>query len=67
MKELRSREDIDFLVAAFYDKTLHDPLIGHFFTKVVALDLVAHLPVICDFWESVLFGKATYRGNPMLK
>ncbi|MEM1359026.1 MAG: group III truncated hemoglobin [Bacteroidota bacterium] len=67
MKELHSREDIDILVASFYDKALHDPLIGHFFTKVVALDLAGHLPVICDFWESILLGNAVYRGNPMLK
>jgi len=36
-------------------------------TEVAKLDLEAHLPIICDFWESILLGNPIYRGNPMLK
>jgi hemoglobin len=44
---------------------LTDPVIGHFFTQVVPLDLKVHLPVITDFWESVLFQSKGYRKNVM--
>ena len=46
---------------------MKDPIVGHFFNEVIELDLSSHLPVICDFWESVLFDLAIYRGNPMTK
>jgi len=67
MTDIKFREDIDALVEAFYRKIMIDPTIGHVFTQVVQLDLEAHLPVICDFWESILLGNMIYRGNPMLK
>lgn len=67
MKDICSREDIDFLIIAFYQSALKDPVIGHFFTEVVDLNLETHLPVISDFWESILLGRPVYRGNPMLK
>lgn len=67
MTELTTRLHINHLVAAFYQQAMQDELIGHFFTEVVAINLEEHLPVICDFWESVLLGTGVYRGNPMLK
>lgn len=51
----------------FYSKILKDNLIGHFFTQVVKLHFEKHLPTMIDFWETVLFGKAIYKGNPILK
>jgi len=66
MTDIKFREDIDILVEAFYRKIIVDPTIGHIFTEVVQLNLEAHLPVICDFWESILLGNMIYRGNPML-
>lgn len=65
--DLRNRADIQFLVDAFYKKALEDERIGHFFTEVVQLSFEEHLPVIYDFWESLLFGTMNYKGNPMLK
>lgn len=67
MTDIKFRQDIDLLVEAFYRKIMTDPTIGHIFTEVVQLNLEAHLPVICDFWESILLGNMIYRGNPMLK
>jgi hemoglobin len=67
--DLESRADIDRLMVRFYGRALADPLIGHFFTDVVKLDLEHHLPVIGDFWESTLFGTGSYRRhgrNPLL-
>jgi len=67
MPNITNRQDIDHLVAAFYNRATTDPTIGHIFTEVAKLNLETHLPVICDFWESVLLGNMVYRGNPMLK
>lgn len=67
MPDLETRADIDELVHRFYKQALTDAHIGFFFTDVVQVDLEAHLPRIGDFWESIIFGQAVYKGNPMLK
>ena len=67
--DIESREDIDALMRAFYGRAMSDVQIGHFFTEVAQLDLAHHLPVIGDFWESVLFGSGVYakhRRNPLV-
>ncbi len=66
-KDITTIEDIQLLVDTFYTKAKADETIGHFFNEVIELDLEEHLPKIYRFWESILFGKANYRGNPMLK
>ena len=65
MKLLESREDIEFLVNAFYDKVSKDEKIGFFFNDVAKVDWSHHLPKMYSFWESLLFGEASYKGNPM--
>lgn len=67
MQDITTRSDIDHLISAFYTKAIKDPTIGRIFTNVARIDLEAHLPVIGDFWESVLLGNMVYRGNPMRK
>lgn len=67
MPDITIRQDIDQLVEAFYTKATTDPTIGDLFTEVAKIQLEAHLPVIGDFWESVLLGNMVYRGNPMRK
>ena len=63
--DIDKRSAIEQVVSSFYQVAMKDPLIGHFFTEVVALDLETHLPRICDFWESTLFYKNGYDGNPV--
>lgn len=64
-KDITSKKDIRLLVDTFYDRVRPDPVIGHFFSTVVAVDWGKHLPVMYAFWENVLFHKGTYSGNPM--
>lgn len=66
-KDILDRSDISRLLSEFYALALVDPVIGHFFTEVIKLDLEKHMPVITDFWESVLLDSANYRGNPIQK
>lgn len=67
VKDIETRKDVEFLVDTFYESVLQDEIIGHFFTKVIALDLASHMPVMHDFWEMQLFGTMKYKGNPMSK
>ena len=67
LRDIDTREDIETLVDSFYQKALKDDSISHFFTEVVVLDWSVHIPLICDFWETVLLGKVVYKGNPMVK
>ena len=63
-RDITGRNDIDELFEAFYDKAVKDDVIGHVFTEVIKIDLKTHLPVIADFWESMIFGTDAYHGRP---
>ncbi len=65
LPDITTRPQIEKLLAAFYEVAMRDALIGHFFTKVVQLDLAVHLPVIVNFWEKMLLGHPVYFGNPL--
>jgi hemoglobin len=65
MKKLETREDIELLVNKFYDKVGNDPTIGFFFTDVAKVNWNHHLPKMYAFWETLLFGQISYKGNPM--
>lgn len=65
MKKLENREDIEFLVNRFYDKVGRDEKIGFFFNDVAKVDWSHHLPKMYGFWETLLFGQISYKGNPM--
>jgi hemoglobin len=64
MKKLESREDIEQLVNSFYAKVIKDEDCI-FFNDIAKVDWDKHLPKMYSFWESILFGQMTYKGNPM--
>ncbi|MEO1260702.1 MAG: group III truncated hemoglobin [Bacteroidota bacterium] len=63
--DIRSRDDILQIVKAFYNRLLTDPVMSPIFLEVAKIDLEEHLPVLVDFWDSILFFTATYKGNAM--
>ncbi len=65
MKKLETRQDIEDLVNLFYDKVQNDDKIGFFFNDVAKVDWAHHLPKMYSFWETLLFGQISYKGNPM--
>lgn len=65
MPDLSTRQDIIFLLEKFYARAFADNEIGFFFTEVVPLNLETHIPLIADFWESVIFNTRGYRKNVM--
>lgn len=62
MKDIETREDLEFLLSEFYKIATKDAEIGHHFDD---LDLELHLPIIVNFWEKILFGKPIYFNNPL--
>jgi len=67
LKDIENSQDIKLLVDEFYKEVVNDDLIGHYFSKVIPLDLEIHLPVMYNFWETTLLGNIKYKGNPMVK
>ncbi len=61
MKDIENREDIDSLMKSFYQAAISDEKIGYIFIDVAKLDLEKHLPIIGDFWESLLLGNNVYQ------
>lgn len=63
--DISSREDLFLLVKMFYEKLLNDETISYLFTDIAKINLDHHLPVLVDFWDSILFQSDTYRKNAM--
>ena len=64
-----NRRDIDLLMREFYSVAMADETIGYIFTDVARLDLAHHLPIIGDFWETMLFQTGSYSRhgrNPLM-
>jgi hemoglobin len=64
MKEIETKEDVELLIAVFYQKLVNDELVSHFFTH---LNLEEHLPRVVQFWSFILLDEAGYSANMMEK
>ena len=60
-QDLTNRSQVELLVNKFYEKVQADEVLAPLFSHV---DWVKHLPVMYNFWGSLLFGEQTYKGNP---
>lgn len=65
--DITDRNDIVTLVDCFYEKVLVDDTIGFLFTEVAQIQMEHHMPIMYNFWESMLLGNMVYKGNPMTK
>ena len=63
-KDLKTREDVYVLVTSFYKKVRKDEILGPFFNSVIK-DWDEHFERLTTFWESSLFLKTKYYGNPL--
>jgi hemoglobin len=61
-QDILTRKDLTVLVDSFYEKVKSDPLLGPVFSYV---NWTKHLPVMCNFWCSMLLGESSYKGNPL--
>ena len=65
MKEIQNKEDVSQLVHTFYEKVRKDVVLGPIFNGIIH-DWDEHLALLTDFWETQLFLKRTYDGNPIV-
>ncbi|GAA4977139.1 group III truncated hemoglobin [Algibacter aquimarinus] len=63
-KDIKSREDVFLLVTSFYKKVKKHQVLAPFFNDAIK-DWDAHLERLTTFWESSLFLKTKYLGNPL--
>ena len=66
MKDLANREDVEVLLRRFYGRVFTDDVLAEPFSELHVDGLESHLPVMCDFWETVLFRAGLYRGNALV-
>jgi hemoglobin len=66
-KLLNSREAIELLVNSFYVKVKADNLLGPIFNNAENFSWDTHIPVMIDFWETLLLDANKYKGNAMHK
>jgi len=63
-KDIETREDVYLLVSTFYKKVRADKTLGPFFNETIK-NWDEHLERLTTFWESSLFLKTKYHGNPL--
>ena len=63
--ELSGRADVEALLRRFYGRVLVDDVLAEPFTALRIGGLDSHIPVMCDFWETVLFRAGLYRGSAL--
>ncbi len=64
--DIQNRQDVELLVDEFYKKVVDDEIIGYIFNEVADFSWEKHIPVMYSFWETILFGVMSYKGNPMI-
>ena len=63
--DIQSRADIELLLNTFYEKVRKDDTIGFIFNDIAKVNWEHHIPIICDFWETLLLGASSYTKNAM--
>jgi len=66
-KDISTRADIQMFVEKFYEKVIMDDTIGIIFTKIIPLEWDHHIPLIVNFWETILLDNPVYKSNAMEK
>jgi hemoglobin len=65
MRDIADREDLAAMLTAFYGRAFADDVLGPVFVDVAQMNLADHLPVMCDFWMTVLFHSGEYKRNAL--
>ena len=65
MKDISSRADVDLLVRSFYTKVRKNETLGYIFDDIIKIDWDHHIPILVDFWETILLDTNSYQRNAM--
>lgn len=66
-KNIEGFKDVKLLVDSFYKKVNEDSVLSPIFNDFAKVDWEHHLPTMYNFWDSILFGSMTYKGQPFPK
>jgi hemoglobin len=62
-RDISDRQAVELLVNTFYEQVQKHDVLGPFFNEVAHVNWSAHLPKMYDFWEFILLGTGSYKGN----
>lgn len=62
--DIKNRKDVKHLVISFYSKVRKHEVLGPIFNQIIT-DWETHFELLTDFWETQLFLKRKYHGNPV--
>jgi hemoglobin len=65
--DITTEDHIKILVDSFYHKVNADALLSPIFNDVAHVDWQKHLPLLYQFWNTLLFRTNTYQGRPWPK
>ena len=65
LTDIRTSEDVRLMVDAFYIKVRQDPILGVIFDQMAQVDWEEHLPLMYQFWETILLHREGYKGDPI--
>ncbi|MBC3759609.1 group III truncated hemoglobin [Hyunsoonleella sp. SJ7] len=63
-QDIKTRDDVFLLVKSFYSKVRKDEVLAPFFNETIE-NWDAHFELLTTFWESSLFLKTRYTGDPL--
>ena len=63
--DINSRQDITTFITSFYEKVKVNEVISFIFNEVAHMNWEEHIPVIVDFWETILLDNPVYKKNAM--
>ncbi|CAJ1498280.1 group III truncated hemoglobin [[Mycobacterium] burgundiense] len=63
--DITDRADVYALLSRFYGQALIDDVLAEPFSEVRAKGLDEHLPVMCDFWETMLLRARLYQRSAL--
>jgi hemoglobin len=65
MNDISNRKDVELLVNEFYKKVRRNEPLAYIFDDVIKIDWDHHIPILCDFWETILLDADVYNRNAM--
>ena len=67
LHDIQTKDDIRKLVDSFYKKVNQDDLLSPIFNKIAKVNWEEHLPIMVDFWNTILLEKKAFTGQPYPK
>lgn len=63
-QDINTEKDIILMVDSFYEKANQDELLSYVFNDYSNVNWETHLPKMYRFWNTLIFGAQSYKGNP---